>query len=354
MSERRGVGQVAAVAIAIGIADVTLTFPGPSGTGPDGRVRTGRSAHGDELVAALAGLELWLRDRHGRCIPLHRTARRFTGQAACYAATVPPGPHLLCAGPLPAPFRFPARTVIAEPGRAEHTFRLVTGDGAYFRTGRMLLPLGPSNDRLAVVLAPTAGIDGAARHRSNRPLRTTGRPPGSGAVDAVAEVLARHGYRRLIDLTRLPSSAGSPATTTDRRVGIAEHAEPVVLEFAATSTAATPADTLIVHRDQLAVSAGLLPAGVRPGRLVAGPAGTAVIDNEFVLGFTATFAGPQARHHLGAAGATVLEDLSTGDEPGPILLARFTGRGPAAASTAVESLLDAGLLHWAEPNLVEY
>jgi len=307
------------VDVSVCIAPFAMRF------GPEPSRRGGRhDCRSGGVAAALASSQVWLRSADGHRLPLERRAGGRHTSGVQFSGTVPAGSYVLCATPVGAPFRFPPRTLTVEPGPSVHTFRLVEGDSPFVRLGTMLVPFGQSSPRLAVVLRTEDDAD--------------------DAVARIRHALAAHHYEPVIDLTR-PIHTDEPAADP----------EPPFWEFVAVADrAAPPASELSRLSPAVAEAAGLAAGDLRLGCLLRTPHGPVMVDNEIVLGFAHCIDADGARRQVAAAGGRVLEDLGDPEVPGPVLVARFDDATPEAALTLAESWLDGGLLHWAEPNVVEH
>ncbi len=312
--------------VAVCIAPSALCF------GPEPARRGGRSdCRSGGVAAALVGAQAWLRDAEGQQFALNRRPSTRLTSGVVFTGSVPAGQYVLCATPIEAPFRFPPRPIVVEPGNTQHTFRLIEGKARYLRLGSMLVPFDRPTERLAAVLGP--------QHPEDR------------VFAALLSALGRYGYEPVIDLTRQLATMESDL----------EHAAPsdpatelLVLEFTAKEgMAAPPVGELIRCTENVAAQAGLSRDGLRLGRLVESPYGPVVVDNEIVLGFTRTIGIEFAHRTVAAAGGRIVEDLSDPETGGLVYVVRFDDAEPEVALELAESWLDQGVLHWMQPNVVE-
>lgn len=281
---------------------------------------------------ALPGLELWLTDRVGRRVPLHRVERADGGapsvtadHRACgrYVGHAAAGSYLVCGESADQAVTFPARPIEVGDAGEHWRFDLLPKGRPYFRLGRSLIGYDPSRQcNLAVVLRDE-DLD-------------------RDATDRVVSVLASHHYDRVIDLTRRPDR--TPAHGPG---------DPLVVEFRPSHGFAPKAGRLVRATAEIAKRAELAPCMVRLGRVVTCEGGRVVLDNEMVLGFWPGMDPVESREHVARAGGRVVEDLSEPGDPALIVVARFDDADPERALAITERWLAAGVLHWAEPNLVE-
>lgn len=281
---------------------------------------------------ALRGLRLWLTDRAGRRVALHRT-EPASGQAprttadhrviGRFVGRAPGGTYLVCGESADQAVAFPARPVEIGEDEDHWRFDLLPKGRPYFRLGRSLVGYDPSRQLNLAVVLRDEDLDDAA-------------------TDRLVSVLASHHYDRVIDLTRRPNRATSDGVR-----------DPLVLEFRPSHGFAPKAGRLVRATAEIAKRAELVPCMVRLGRVVSCEGGRVVLDNEMVLGFWPGVDPGEAYAHIAGAGGRVVEDLSDRDDGALILVARFDDADPERALAITEGWLASGVLHWAEPNLVE-
>jgi hypothetical protein len=289
---------------------------------------TGPATSGRRPAARPPVRNAWLRRPDNSVVPLLPARPGGASDLACrFSGAVTPGSYLLCASVADRGVRFPSRPVHVEREPTDLAFEVMPAGRPYFRLGQRVIGYHAGHQRLGAVL-----LDGDV---------------DEGAVGRLGTVLAGYGYERVIDLTRVQVAAWRQALPGDA----------LVLEFRPAAHAHQPAaDAGRLVRDTRAIArrAGLATPMIRLGRLMHCEAGRLVLDNEVVLGFADDVERADAQQLVGRAGGRVLEDLSDHDDHSPILVARFEGMDPEAALALTEAWLDGGVLHWAEPNVVEH